>query len=126
MAVPEQRQQIFPGDTLPVSYECRKPDVSDPIHQSRGLPTTPDFAYVRVKNQDDEWLEIGGPGIETATATIMPQTGTNPQDTGGIIKYTLPSEFTEIPGNYTLFTTAVFDGEIILTEDKKFRVLEYR
>jgi hypothetical protein len=126
MAVPEKREQIFPGDTLPIAYECRKPDVVDPIRQDRGLPTTPDSAFVRVKDQDDEWLEIGGVGLTTVPATITPQTGETAYDTGAIISYTLPSEFTQIPGNYTMFITAIFSGDIIRTEDKKFRVLEYR
>lgn len=126
MAVPAKREQIFPGDTLPVAYECRKPDTDDPIHQSRGLPVTPDSAYVRMKDQDDAWIEIGGPGSTTAPATVIPATGATYADTGGIVKYTLPSTFTQIPGNYTLFITAIFDGDFILTEDKKLRVLEFR
>lgn len=126
MAVPEKREQIFPGDTLPVAFECRKPDPDDPIHQDRGLPTTPLSAFVRVKDQDDEWMEIGGPGSTTAPATIVPQTGVTSRDTGAIVKYTLGESFTQTPGNYTLFLTAEFEDDIVLTEDKKYRVLEFR
>lgn len=126
MAVPEKREGIFPGDTLPVAFECRQPDPTDPIHQDRGIPATPDTAFVRVKDQDDVWLELGGVGVTTVSMTITPATGITARDTGAIISYTLSSTFTQIPGNFTMYITAIFNGDLIRTVDKKFRVLEFR
>ena len=126
MAVIDKRINIFPGDTLAIAFECRKPDTLDPLEYQRGQPVTPDSAYVRVKDQDDVWFELGGVGIEEAPMTIVPQTGNTYSDTGAIIKYTLPAIWTLVPGNYTIFATATFSDGLIRTEDKKFRVLEFR
>jgi len=120
------REGIFIGDTLPVAYECRRPDPIDPLHYQNGVPATPISATVKVIDQDETWLPLGGPGTTEADMEITPATGVTRQDTGAIIKYTLPSSFTVVEGNYTMFITATFDNGVILTEDKKFRVLPYR
>lgn len=111
---------------MPIAYECRKPDPNDE-RNTAGLPATPTEAYVKLLDrQTGEFIEIGGPGEDSVPATIDPATGTEWNDLGAIIRYTLPSEFTTEPGDYTLFTTAVFDNGTILTEDKVFKINEYR
>ena len=120
------KERIFPGDTLPIAYECRKPD-PDNDRNTAGLPATPDSAYVRLLNrQTGIFVEIGGPGDDTVDAEITPATGTSYMDKGAIVRYTLPSTYTQEPGDYTLYMTAVFADGAILTEDRLFKVNEYR
>lgn len=121
-----ERERIFPGDTLPVTYECRKPNPDD-RDDSRGLPATPDSAFVRLFNrQTGEFVDIGGPGDTTAPATITPATGAEPENVGALVSYTVGSEFTQEPGDYALMITSVFPGGAILTEDKIFKINEFR
>lgn len=109
-----------------MAYECRQPDEDDP-RNTGGLPATPDSAYVRLLNrQTGEFVEIGGVGDDTVPAQIDPATGTTARDKGAIIRYTLPAEFTAQAGDFTLLTTAVFADGAVLTEDRIFKVLEYR
>ena len=92
-----------------------------------GLPATPLSAHVRLLDrQTGQFIDIGGAGDDTADATITPATGTTWSDKGAIVKYTLPAEFTEESGDFTLLTTAVFADGVILTEDRVFKVLEFR
>lgn len=120
-------EKIFQGDTLPVSYECRRPDPDDPIRYSGGWPATPVSAYARVRDTLSEvFLEIGGPGVITAPCTIEPATGSSRNDRGALVNFVVSSEFTQVPGTYVLYITAEFSDGAILTEDRKYRVNEFR
>jgi len=120
------KDRIYSGDTLPVAYETRKPNEDDP-NDSRGLPVTPIAAIATVYNSTvGEFLEIGGVGILFDTCTIEPQEGIAPSDKGGVIRYVVKADVTSEPGDYTLFIKAEFTGDIILTENRRFKVEEYR
>ena len=120
------KEKIYPGDTMSVAYEMRKPDPNDD-RNTAGLPATPTSAFVKLLDrQSGEFVELGGTGVDEVDATIEAATGEAWNDKGAIIRYTLPSAFTQTPGDFTLLVTAVFENGTILTEDKIFKVLEYR
>ncbi len=111
---------------MPIAYECRKPD-PDNDRNTAGLPATPSSATVRLLNrQTGVFVDIGGAGDDTVDATIEAATGSTWQDKGAIVRYTLPSTFTTEPGDYALYVTAVFPDGAILTEDRLFKINEYR
>lgn len=121
-----EREKIHPGDTLPVTFEMRRRDPTN-RNNSEGVPATPVSAYARLLDKGvGTFIEIGGPGELTAPCTIEAQTGATSRDRGGLVSYTLTSEFTTIPGNYTIYITATFADGVILTEDKVFQILEFR
>lgn len=118
--------RIFPGDTLPIAYECRRPDVAN-YRNTIGLPDQPVSATVRILNkQTGEFIDIDGVGVTVAPCTITPKTGTESTDTGAIVRYTVEADLTQTPGDYTLLMTAVFADGAILTEDKRYKVNEFR
>lgn len=126
MARQGDKERIFPGDTLPVVYETRKPDEEDK-RNTNGLPADATSAFIRLLDrQTGEFIEIGGPNITTTEADIDPATGMTADDRGSLVRYTLPSQFTQTPGDYTLLITGVFPDGSILTEDRVFKVLEFR
>jgi hypothetical protein len=118
-----EREKIFPGDTLPVSYECRLPDPAD-NRNTYGLPAEPSDAFARLKDQDDVFLELGGPGSITGPVEIIPPTGTTSRDTGALLNYTVNEDFTQEPGDYTLYITAIYPNGTVRTEDRRFKILE--
>jgi hypothetical protein len=121
-----ERDRIYPNDTLPVAYETRMPD-PDNEHNIDGLPAEPLEAYARLYDrQAGVFLELGGPGEETAPCAIEPKTGTLSPDKGAIVSFVVTSEFTETPGDFTLLITSVFADGAILTEDRIYKVLEVR
>lgn len=120
-----EREKIFPGDTLPVEYECRLPDPTD-NRNSEGLPAQPDEAFARLMNQEGDMLEVGGPGSIIAPVEIVPKTGDTARDTGALLRFTVSEDFTQEPGDFTLYITAVYGNGVVRTEDKKFKVLEMR
>lgn len=120
------KKRIFPGDTFPVAFECRQPDTENPRNVS-GLPDQPILAHVRVLNkQAGEFLALGGVGVEEASAVIEPKTGDLMADKGAIIRYTVDSAFTQTPGDFVLLMTAEFSDGAILTEDRQYKVNEFR
>jgi hypothetical protein len=120
------KDRIYPGDTLPVAYECRMPDEDNP-NNSNGLPATPTIAVARVFNSTvGEFLEIGGPGVFEDAVAIEAQEGNGQYDKGGVLRYTVDSVFTVDPGDYTLFITATFANGVKLTENRKYKIEEYR
>lgn len=120
------KEKIFVGDTFPVAYEMRKPDTVD-TRNTLGLPAQPSSAYARLYDrQIGDFLPIGGTGVFQVPVTIEPKTGDLKTDRGAILKYTVPTTFTQNPGTYTLWITAVFADGAILTEDRPFQVLEPR
>jgi hypothetical protein len=120
------KDRIYGGDTLPVAYECRMPN-EEAENDSRGLPATPISAIIRIYNTTiGEFLEIGGVGVSYVNATIEPAEGSLPSDRGAVIRYVVPSVLTQEPGDYTLFMTATFSGGIVLTENRKYKVEEFR
>ncbi len=120
-----ERDKIFPGDTLPVEYEMRKPDPDSP-NDAHGLPANARNAYVRLMDETGTFIPLGAAGALSAPAEITPATGTTRNDTGSIIRYVLGDTFTQTPGRYTLYTTAEFADGSRLTEDRKFTILEMR
>lgn len=117
MAV-DKRDKIFPEDALPVAYECRVIDVDS--GNSYGEPAEPIEAYARILDKTTgEFMllssDIYGP------VEIVPKTST----TGAILKYTVTSDFTVVPGDYTIFITAVYADGTITTEDRDFKVLDF-
>lgn len=121
-----ERERIFQGDTLPIVYETRKPNPDDP-RDSRGLPVTPSSAVARLfDRQGQTFLPVGGGTVITAACTIEPQTGPEEQDRGALVSYTVPAQFTAVPGDYSLYITATFPDGAVLTEDRQFKILEFR
>ena len=123
------KDRIYQGDTFPVKYECRKPNLED-TRDSRGLPATPISASIRVYDSiNSAFLELGGPGVYDVDAEITAATGTDAGDLGAMVTYTLPATFTQVSGDYTLFLTAEFADSptnVILTENRRYKVEEYR
>jgi hypothetical protein len=118
-----EREKIFPGDTFPVSYECRMPDPDD-NRNTYGLPAEPESGFARLKNDQDEFLELGGPGSIIGAVEIVPKTGQTEHDKGALINYTVSEDFTQTPGDYVLYITAVYENGIVRTEDRRYKVLD--
>lgn len=120
------KDRIYSGDTLPVAYECRKPNEDDP-NDSRGLPVTPISAIARVFNSTlGLFLEIGGVGVDFEPCTIEVQEGLTASDRGGVVRYTVEAVNTMEPGDYTLFITSTFGDGNVLTENRRYKIEEYR
>ena len=107
-------------------YEVRKPNPDNP-NDSYGLPTPVSSAFARILDGlSGEFIEIGGPGVLTETVTITQPTGTTASDKGAILTYKVKSDHTQEPGDYTLLITAVFQDGSRLTEDRRYKILEFR
>jgi len=119
------RDKIFPGDTLPVEYELRKPDPAYP-NDAHGIPATVLYAFARLMDESGEYVPLGGGGTIPAAADVTPPTGTTASDTGSIVRFVVTDDFTQTPGRFTLYVTAEFADGSRLTEDRKFTVLEMR
>jgi len=121
------REKIYPGDSYLMSVEARKTDPDNP-HDSRGIPADVLSAVARVLDSlTGEFVDIGGPGITVVDAQVVPMAG----DTGAIVSYLFPDDFTQEAGSFKIFLRCFFnefvDGEqIILTEDRAVIVNEYR
>jgi hypothetical protein len=108
--------EVWQGDTVPVAYECREPDPDDP-HNTEGILVEPASATARLYDRSEgEFMDLGGVGDITADATVD----------GAVIRYTVPSAFTQTPGDYVLYITAQFSDGNTLTEERRIKVLEYR
>ncbi len=120
-----EREKIFKGDTFPITMEVRRPDESS-SYNTEGIPAQPDRAFARVvEGQTSQFLQLGGPGILEVPVAIIPMTSTK----GALLKYTVPKGFTQTPGDYILLISAVWGvgaDELIVTEDRRYRVLDYR
>lgn len=104
----------------------RRRDPENPNNPD-GLPVTPVSAYARVFDQgSSEFIELGGVGEDTAPCSIEAATGSTSRDRGGLVSFTVSSEFTQIPGRYTILITTTFGDGIILTEDKQYQIIEIR
>lgn len=71
-------------------------------------------------------LDLGGPGSVIAPVEVVAKTGDTARDTGALLRFTVSEDFTQEPGDFTLYITAVYGNGVVRTEDKKFKVLEMR
>jgi hypothetical protein len=99
------------------------PDPDD-NRNTYGLPAEPESGFARLKNDQDEFLELGGPGSIIGAVEIVPKTGQTEHDKGALINYTVSEDFTQTPGDYVLYITAVYENGIVRTEDRRYKVLD--
>lgn len=113
-----QKPQIMAGDSFTVVYEARQMDAT-PSMNPQGLPSNVVSAYARVRASNSATLlEIGGPGITTATAQVL----IGDEKRGDIVSYTLPGSFTTQQGSYVMYVTGVFEDDHVVTEARTFYV----
>lgn len=117
------KTRIFTGDTFNIIEEHRIPDpTANPANMNRGVPGSVQTATVQVWSlQAGTYLALGGTGVTVVPATITPKTST----VGALIEYTVPSSFTQNTGDYSLFLTLTFDGEV-KTIRYRYKVLAKR
>jgi hypothetical protein len=109
-----------------VSFEARK---TDPDNQdlSYGLPASVVSATAKMLDSTlGTFIDLGGLGVKEVPCSIVPPTGETVSDTGAIISFLLSPPFTATPGDYVLFIRCIFDNGVILTEDRKVKVNEFR
>lgn len=113
----KQKPTLYVGDSFAVIYEVRQFDPANKL-RPEGTPTDPLTAFVRCKNDaSDDLFLLDGTNEEVAML-IEPSTS----EYGAFLTYTLPSVFTDTPGNYELFITATFSDGDVVTQNRRFTV----
>lgn len=118
------KDRIYIGDTYPVVIEHRIADpTANPGTQNRGIPADVNSAFAKVWSlQANDYLDIGGPGIDQINANIVAATST----VGALISYTVPSEFTLVTGDYSVFITFEYGTNQVSTIRRRYKVLNKR
>lgn len=118
MAV-DERDKIFPEDSIVLIYECRVSVVSDTF--SFGQPVDPTSAFVRIFDKETGgFVPLNDQEDTQVPIPIIPSNGNQ----GAILKYTVGSDITQKVGDYTALITAIFADGTRLTEDRDFKVLD--
>lgn len=118
------KDRIYIGDTYPIVIEHRLADTGGgPTTSNRGVPADVNSAVIRVWSvSDNDYLELGGAGVDEVPCTITPATAT----TGALISYTVAPAFTQAAGEYSAFITFTYSGGQVSTVRRRYKVLNKR